>query len=195
MTYKGPNNPAKQRGRIFPIPGAVGCLVYFFGLALLALLVSMFLASFNRARGPHPRSLCSSNMKTIGTAIAMYATSHRDVYPPNLEALIIAGQSPDLFICPNSGTKPLQQLMDYEGHYNFDLDGHCDYVYIAVGDAEYAQGSLATLFELPVNHGQEAVNVGHLDSHVERPHALYLLEEIQKSNDYLAERRKAVGNE
>ena len=172
---------------VLPILLPILAIVVVFGIFVTPCVIP------GRARELAKRSVCGSNMKNIGTAMVMYSTGNRGVCPPNVEAIVIAGQSPDLFICPSSGTEGLEDMgFDPESNtLNPDLDGHCDYVYIAIGDSVYAQGGLVTLFELPMNHQQKAVNIGHLDSHVERHDDLAaMLAKIQASNDYLAERRR-----
>jgi len=50
-------------------------------VAIIALLVSILLPSLGRARELARQSICMSNLKSIGTAIAMYQASNRDQYP------------------------------------------------------------------------------------------------------------------
>ncbi len=193
MSYEGQNlekQTSKQSHGVIPPPSSLPMLLTILAtVVVFVIFVTPCVIPGGRARELASRAVCGSNMKNIGTGIAMYAVGHREVCPPNLEALIIAGQSPGLFVCPSTGTEGLQELVDEDGNYSFDLAGHCDYIYIAGADYKHAKGTMVTLFELPMNHQQKAVNIGHLDSHVERLSPPALLEEIQKSNDYLAERR------
>lgn len=51
-------------------------------IGIVALLISILLPALNRAREAGRRVACASNMRQIGTAIAMYLGEFKGVYPP-----------------------------------------------------------------------------------------------------------------
>jgi len=50
-------------------------------IGIIALLISILLPSLNRARETANRVKCASNLRQIGTAIALYANENRGAYP------------------------------------------------------------------------------------------------------------------
>lgn len=54
-------------------------------IAIIALLVSILLPSLHRARELANRAVCGTNIKGIGTAIAMYGAQNRDSFPWNAQ--------------------------------------------------------------------------------------------------------------
>jgi prepilin-type N-terminal cleavage/methylation domain-containing protein len=50
-------------------------------VAIIALLIAILLPSLSRAREMARRSMCSSNLKQIGTAMLQYAQTNRESYP------------------------------------------------------------------------------------------------------------------
>lgn len=51
-------------------------------IGIIALLISVLLPALNKAREAGARISCASNMRQIGTAMEMYVTEFRGVYPP-----------------------------------------------------------------------------------------------------------------
>jgi prepilin-type N-terminal cleavage/methylation domain-containing protein/prepilin-type processing-associated H-X9-DG protein len=51
-------------------------------IGIIALLISILLPALSRAREAAARVVCSSNMRQIGTGIAMYLAENRGTYPP-----------------------------------------------------------------------------------------------------------------
>jgi prepilin-type N-terminal cleavage/methylation domain-containing protein len=51
-------------------------------VAILALLISILLPSLSRARAQAKATLCLSNLKQIGNAMAFYGSDYRDYLPP-----------------------------------------------------------------------------------------------------------------
>ena len=51
-------------------------------IAIIALLVSILLPSLSRAKELAKRSVCSSGLRNIGTAMVMYAEDNEEKYPP-----------------------------------------------------------------------------------------------------------------
>ncbi len=56
-------------------------------ISIIALLVSILMPSLNRAKDNAKRTVCASNLKSIGQAIMMYAGDNGDKLPRNMDAL------------------------------------------------------------------------------------------------------------
>src|SRR3954463_1797186 len=66
-------------------------------IGIIALLISILLPSLNRARETANRVKCASNLRQVGTAIALYANENRGAYPRTAYtagANAITGQAP-----------------------------------------------------------------------------------------------------
>ena len=50
-------------------------------IAIIAILAGMLLPALNRARQMAQKTACMNNMKSVGTALAMYVNDHSDYYP------------------------------------------------------------------------------------------------------------------
>lgn len=72
-------------------------------IAIIAILASILVPNFIRARGQGMFSACQSNLKNVGTALEMYSTDAAGRYPTALTTL-----SPNYLktipTCPSSGT-------------------------------------------------------------------------------------------
>ena len=105
-----------------------------------------------------------ANLKGIGTAIALYAQSHDNTYPPDFQALIADGESPKLFISPISGRQ--------------------DYVYICLG-ANPKDGSLICAYERPENFNDGRLLVLYADGHAASVPIVQFQQELRKTMDYV----------
>ena len=76
MLYREP-----QKGKGFTL---IELLVV---ISIIALLVSILMPSLNRARDNAKRTVCASNMKSIGQAIMLYSSANNDRLPRNEDAL------------------------------------------------------------------------------------------------------------
>jgi prepilin-type N-terminal cleavage/methylation domain-containing protein/prepilin-type processing-associated H-X9-DG protein len=56
-------------------------------IAIIGILAAMLLPALNQARERARCALCVSNLRQIGTAIAMYTDDHNDYYPPGFNGL------------------------------------------------------------------------------------------------------------
>jgi prepilin-type N-terminal cleavage/methylation domain-containing protein len=54
-------------------------------VAIIAVLVAILLPALNAARENAKQVSCLSNLKQLGTAMAMYVSDHKDVFPPMLD--------------------------------------------------------------------------------------------------------------
>ncbi|MFT3784831.1 MAG: DUF1559 domain-containing protein [Tepidisphaeraceae bacterium] len=66
------------------------------------LLIAAFLPSLGKPREAAQRAKCMSNLRQIGTALAVYAQGNAGQLPPDL--MVLAGSTDlprDVFICPN----------------------------------------------------------------------------------------------
>jgi prepilin-type N-terminal cleavage/methylation domain-containing protein/prepilin-type processing-associated H-X9-DG protein len=69
-------------------------------IAIIGILAAMLLPALNQARERARCALCISNLRQIGTAIAMYTDDHNDYYPPGFTGLGANGGDWTLFIAP-----------------------------------------------------------------------------------------------
>ena len=131
------------------------------------------------------RTVCAANLHAIGKSVALYASENEGSFPPDFYALVQDGQPVDYFQCPSTGT-PEPNTSE-----RVEFEAHCDYVYIGGVDSD-APGATILAFELPVNHSHEYVNLLRADfsTYGMGPRGFVAL--IQKSNDYLSERRRGL---
>ncbi len=129
------------------------------------------------------RTVCAGNLHAIGKSVALYASENEGSFPPDFYALLQDGQPVDYFQCPSTGT-PEPNTSE-----RVEFEAHCDYVYIGGVDSD-APGATILAFELPLNHSQEYVSLLRADFSVYNKGAPGFATVIQKSNDYLSEKRR-----
>jgi predicted Zn finger-like uncharacterized protein len=90
-------------------------------------MISILLPSLNRARETANRVKCASNMRSIGQAMIIYATSNRGYLPPDLAMVVPVGVKMDQFVCPSASDTPASNAA------GLSTPGHLSYVYVYQG--------------------------------------------------------------
>jgi len=164
-------------------------------IGIIAVLMAILLPVLGKAREASHRSVCGSNLRTLGQAMVMYANQHRDLLPnasPNGvwkasvggEALIPFATTfvahPGVFHCP-SDTDPVPRLIA-TADYNVPDSAHVSYEFYSIFWApEYGprlpqlKGQAPLAWDLdggeqqsPLqNHASKGGNVLFADGHVE----------------------------
>ena len=76
-------------------------------IAIIAILAGMLLPALSNARNKAKEIACASNLKQIGTGLAMYADSHNEMLPAHNQGLFdfaksgTEGMTDKLFYCPS----------------------------------------------------------------------------------------------
>jgi prepilin-type processing-associated H-X9-DG protein len=124
-------------------------------LGVMALLTSLLLPSTGRARPAAKIIMCTSNLRQIGQALALYTADHRGVYPPTLADILEYDVTPEIFVCPNSnedrapmGSTTQQTIAAVQSN-----PKHMSYVYVAANKPATSLPAAAVLvYEPPSNH-------------------------------------------
>ena len=100
-------------------------------IAMIAILAGMLLPALNAARERARGIQCSSQMRQIGSAIAVYTTDYAEYFPPYYQRDKDNGESKwpyvlfnngkytnsmSLFICPSHSTMPLNAIGSLKGN-------------------------------------------------------------------------------
>jgi len=107
-------------------------------IGIIALLISILLPALNRARGQAKQLLCLSNLRQIGTAMAMHANEHHNHYP-------LAGQTysnPKTGV-PNDAT-PFQLGDSGQRNYSYVMDKKIRVAPLPVAVAPYLGQQIRT---------------------------------------------------
>ena len=158
--------------------------------ALLGFIIGTVLLFMVHPHGSGGRDLaklavCSTRLHGIGQSIALYQHEYDERHPPDLYALIVAGQPTDMLTCRSSSTDPAKT------HDRDDVETNCAYVYVA-GMGSDSPENLVIAYDLPLNHQQHRARFLRMDGAVFKmpPNDLHF--QIQRSNDELARRRGKV---
>ncbi len=166
------------------VTGWVVRLILWMSLGfIIGVLISGFLGRHGHSRETAYRAVCGAHLHGIGQAVALYNAENDDSFPPDFYALVQSGQPADLFLCPGTGT------LEPETNERAEFETHCDRVYVAGLDGD-SPGALIMLYELPVNHSQEYFNYLRRDYSTTNAGGHWIHEMVQKSNDYLSEKRR-----
>lgn len=99
-----------------------------------------------RAKELANRAVCGANMLRIVEALQIYATTHGDAFPADMNALVRDGSlTPKFLACPSSGEP---------------------YVYVYPNKGSNTPGEAIILYEPLHNHHAEGINIAYADCHV-----------------------------
>jgi prepilin-type processing-associated H-X9-DG protein len=110
------------------------------------------------------RQRCPSNLRQIGTAIALYANDHGGAYPDDFRTLLSAGDdglSTGVFICSDTSTKEARSAAAFTG-----TAADCDYVYVGDGLTSSVGDDVIVAFDRAENHEHDGINMLFGDGHV-----------------------------
>jgi prepilin-type processing-associated H-X9-DG protein len=128
-------------------------------------MISILLPSLNRARETANRVKCASNMRSIGQAMIIYATSNRGYLPPDLAMVVPVGVKMDQFVCPSASDTPASNAA------GLSTPGHLSYVYVYQGKPmslrKLGPGSRAAVLYEPFTNHTDGTNILFADGHVE----------------------------
>lgn len=68
--------------------GRRGIFELSWALGMVAVVAAVFMPTYIRARGSAPSLGCTSSLKTVGTALEMYAYDNEHAFPDALEQLV-----------------------------------------------------------------------------------------------------------
>ncbi len=187
MTDQGENIQPQDEQEPKPagkITNALWFCLGFVAVSLLVVIVVYFRPRYQHACAPPS---CKANTWAIGNAISLYMYGKNKGFPPDLFALLEEGQPTSLFVCPHSDD-PNDYVLKIE---RSAFEQHCDYIYLAGLDGN-SPATLPIVFDLSRNHGQEFANILHGDVSVDKLETRQLYGLVQRSNDYLAGKRRGV---
>lgn len=130
----------------------VGIAVGAVGMLLMpGLLLAILLPSLGRARELAKRSVCATQLSSVGKACAIYVMDY-DTSPPDLDTLMAHGSMPaNVLKCPSA-----------------DGGRQCDYFYLDIGPPMGVRDPTAAIMacDYKGNH-EDGRNVLYVDGHVE----------------------------
>lgn len=80
-------NPSAQAQRPRSFESAFTLIELLVVVAIIALLISILLPSLQKAREQAKKTVCASNMRSMGQAFAMYADDYHGVWPSAVDSL------------------------------------------------------------------------------------------------------------
>lgn len=134
---------------------------------VLVLLISVLLPSLNRSRHGPGYLKCSSNLRSIGQAVQMYANENRGLYPPDFGRLLLTQDlTSEMFVCYSTddvrADGPTMQAVAEK----LSAGGHLSYVYTGKGMTLNSPANAVLAYEPPSNHGN-GMNVLFADGRVQ----------------------------
>jgi hypothetical protein len=99
-------DPARYGGSGLAIAGLVlGSCSLFFTVILAALLLPALAQAKDRAQ----RITCVNNLKQVGLAARMYASDHKEFFPPDFQSMSQELTTPKILVCPGDRRKVVAQ--------------------------------------------------------------------------------------
>ena len=83
----------------------LGCCSVFFTVILAALL----LPPLAQAKAKAQRISCVNNLKQVGLAARMYASDHKEFFPPDFQSMSQELTTPKILVCPGDRSKVVAQ--------------------------------------------------------------------------------------
>jgi prepilin-type processing-associated H-X9-DG protein len=134
--------------------------------AIIVVLIAILLPALPSRESGTLRVKCLSQLRQIGSALALYAQQNNDVYPPRLVDLCNLRIPAKMLVCPTSkteiaareGATPQQTITTILAGGN-----HVSYVYLIGGmhTASLKPGAVAA-YEAPGNHGSKSAGSGNV---------------------------------
>jgi hypothetical protein len=115
---------------------------------------------------PHVRGRCSSNLRSIGQAVQMYANENRGNFPPDFATLLLTQDlTSEIYVCfatnDTRATGPTTQAIADQ----LSAGGHVSYVYVGRGLTLKSPADAVVAYEPAANHGKAGC-VLYADGHV-----------------------------
>jgi len=167
------NKTLNLKGNGLAITGIVIPSLMVVLLPFIAMLLSIMMPAFVKARGTARRAVCATNLKGLSTAMIVYMNDYDDQYPTPEKwcDLLIekADVSPMSFRCP----------LDTEGSFSYAINENL----YKIGDGKFPPAQMVAIFEanlgrngvggpddLVLRHGESinpGCNIGFADGHIE----------------------------
>lgn len=133
---------------------------------VLVLLTAVLLPSLNRS-SDHPAYIrCSSNLRSIGQAVQMYANENRGVFPPDFATLLLTQDvTSEVFVCYATNDERAEGPTTQAIADQLSAGGHLSYVYTGKGMTLKSPANAVLAYEPLTNHGN-GMNVLFADGRV-----------------------------
>jgi prepilin-type N-terminal cleavage/methylation domain-containing protein/prepilin-type processing-associated H-X9-DG protein len=140
-------------------------------IGIIALLISVLLPALGRAREAAARIACASNMRQIGTGIAMYIIENKGTYPPEWmpsdpSDMSLLGQQNNVYSGLAKNSTYVTLIARYLGSRETDVyQGLKMPVFVCPNDTETVRGSWLNggplSYSMPVSWGFDHLNYNH----------------------------------
>ena len=124
-------------------------------------LSAMMIPAVGAAKERTLRMQCGMNLRQIGTALAMYASDNNGRYPAGFHQLANYGVSPNMFVCPSTGTMPAPTMAALQ------QPGRSSYIYIQPPPGMPPGADFVVVYENPADHQNQGLNVLFYDGSVQ----------------------------
>ncbi len=132
-----------------------------------AVAISVLLPSLGNANEAVNRTVCASNMKSIGTIMSVYSADNNGKLPDSLVDMA-AGKfaSPKIFLCPSVTGRKQEAILKAFPKNRMDrmgiaawLEKHCNFVYLGKGKKWDGDTNVILMYEKLGRHNQEGINI------------------------------------